>query len=46
MLSDDEICRILTEGSSSENRVRMLIDNALEQGGKDNITAIVCEFRV
>ena len=45
MLKDGEIRRILLEGSSPEKCVEEMLEQALECGGRDNITAIVCEIR-
>ncbi|MBR2583737.1 MAG: serine/threonine-protein phosphatase [Oscillospiraceae bacterium] len=42
MLSNLEIDEILSAGASPEEDVRRLVDAALEKGGKDNVTAIVC----
>ena len=42
MLSNLEIDAILRTAVPAEECVRRLIDAALEKGGKDNITAIVC----
>lgn len=42
MLSNDRICRILMEYPLQE-AAQMLLNEALEQGGKDNITIILCK---
>ena len=44
MLTHLEISNILTEYADPEDCVQHLIDTALERGGKDNITAIVCKL--
>ena len=44
MLTEQEICRIMTESRTAEGCVQALVDAALEKGGKDNITAIVCRI--
>ncbi|MBR3437512.1 MAG: serine/threonine-protein phosphatase [Lachnospiraceae bacterium] len=45
MLTDQEISEIMGRAASSEEAVRELIENALEKGGRDNVTAIVCRIR-
>ena len=45
MLSDEQIKKTLSGGGSCADCVKALIAGAMEQGGKDNITAIVCEIR-
>lgn len=42
MVSEQDICNILAAGRSPETCVEELVNAALEGGGKDNITAIVC----
>ena len=44
MLGDEQIQKALADGGSCGECVQRLIAEALEQGGKDNITAIVCEI--
>lgn len=41
MVVDEEIQRILLENSSSEELSSKLVDTALKNGGKDNVTAMV-----
>lgn len=44
MLSDEEICSILMEHKKdefSQNDVERIIEKALDNGGKDNITAVI-----
>ena len=43
MLEDEEICAILKEEASMEERAQMLIDAANNNGGKDNITVIIID---
>lgn len=43
MVSEQEICNILEKADTPEAGVRKLIEAALEAGGKDNITVIVCQ---
>lgn len=43
MLEDEEIWRILNDGSDVESRVRRLVEAANNQGGRDNIAVIVME---
>ena len=45
MLSDEEIQEIMSEAASAEACARKLVDAALERGGKDNTTVIVCRIR-
>ena len=45
LLTEPEITGILLTAESAEECVRKLIDAALEKGGRDNITAIVCRIR-
>lgn len=44
MISSAEICQIMQQSISTEQKVEMLIAQANANGGKDNITAIVVEF--
>lgn len=44
MLSLEEIRNILTAGGTAGACVEELITKALEKGGKDNVTVIVCRF--
>lgn len=44
MLSDDEIAEILTKEIPVSETVELLVERALEKGGRDNITAILCEL--
>lgn len=46
MLSDEEIHRISTEGDALDRNVDALIGLANENGGTDNITAVLIECRV
>lgn len=43
MLNDEDIHALLVSGESPEASVRLLISKALENGGKDNTTVIVCK---
>lgn len=45
MLTNFEISDIMLNSSDPEGCVQALVDAALEHGGRDNITAIVCEIR-
>ena len=45
MLTNFTIANILLNNPSPEKSVESLIRAALEQGGRDNITAIVCKIR-
>lgn len=44
MLTNLEIDEIMSSTESAEDCVQELIDSALEKGGKDNVTAIVCRI--
>ena len=44
MLSNYEIDEIMTGADSAEECVKELVDAALEKGGKDNVTVIVCRI--
>ena len=44
MLTNLEIDQIMSEAFSAEECVQNLVDAALEKGGKDNVTAIVCRI--
>lgn len=44
MLTNFEIDEILSNTTSAADCVQKLIDSALEKGGKDNVTAIVCRI--
>ena len=44
MLTNFEICDIMLESEDAEACVQELINAALEHGGRDNITAIVCRL--
>lgn len=42
MCSREEICEVLENGG--ENTARALVDKALKNGGRDNVTCVVIEF--
>lgn len=44
MLTNFEICDIMLRNEDTEACVRELVQAALEHGGRDNITAIVCKL--
>lgn len=44
MLSDEEIADILSGEGSVKEAVETLLDCALEKGGRDNITIVLCEI--
>ncbi|MBQ3417760.1 MAG: serine/threonine-protein phosphatase [Ruminococcus sp.] len=46
MLSDEEIEEILKEKKPADAMCRDLVDKALEKGGVDNTTAIVCKVKL
>ena len=43
-VSDEEITAILERGETAESTCRELVDAALEAGGTDNITVVVCRM--
>ena len=43
MLTDIEITNILSQNANSHTTVEWLLEGALSAGGKDNITAILCD---
>lgn len=45
MVTSAETCQILQLSITAEDKVQMLIDKANANGGKDNITAIVVDFK-
>lgn len=45
MLTDLQISQILHTGGDAQACARLLIDTALDHGGKDNVTVIVCKLR-
>ena len=46
MVSDDEIQSVLNEGMNVEDTAENLLNKALESGGVDNITIIICETQI
>lgn len=44
MLTDGEIADILSSSQSAENCVQALLQAALDRGGRDNVTVIVCKI--
>ena len=44
MLSVQEIETILRQEKTPENAAARLVQAALDNGGKDNITAIICDI--
>jgi len=45
MVSDMRLLEIITSGGSVDERAHKLVDEANANGGKDNITALLCEVR-
>ncbi len=45
MLTDSEICHILRSGTDVRECVRRLLTGALDRGGRDNVTAILCRLQ-
>lgn len=44
MVDDEKIMQILIENQSSKDYARMLVDEALKNGGKDNVSVIVFDI--
>jgi protein phosphatase len=44
LVDDDTICRVLVERRESKDACQVLVDLALERGGRDNITVIVATY--
>lgn len=45
MVSKTDICAILKSCASTKKAVETLLKTALENGGKDNVTVILCRVR-
>lgn len=45
MLTDGEIANILQTGNDTKTMVQNFVQTALEHGGRDNITVIVCKLK-
>jgi protein phosphatase len=45
MATDEDIRRLIMDGRPLAERVRALVDLANERGGRDNITAVLVEYR-
>ena len=45
MLDDGEIAAIMTQAPSAEIGAKMLVNTALEHGGRDNVTVILCRIQ-
>ena len=43
VVSDEDICRILTE-ETSQDKAALLVKAALDAGSRDNITAVVVDY--
>jgi protein phosphatase len=46
MVSDDEICSALSKEMGVKDIAETLLNKALENGGADNITIIICETKI
>jgi len=46
MVADPKIAGVLGRGGSSQEACQALLDLALEAGGKDNITVVLCHLRL
>ena len=44
MLTDDDIRELLTDNATQKAAVERLIEQALNNGGRDNVTVIVCDI--
>lgn len=44
MVAEDQMVSILKQSSGTRDTLNALMDLALEQGGRDNVTAIVCDI--
>ena len=42
MISDEEIARVLSSGATLEMMAGSLIEKALDAGGRDNVTLVLC----
>ena len=45
MLSDGEIADILSRKNGLSETVELLLNRALQKGGRDNVTIILCEVQ-
>lgn len=45
MVGDDEIARVLADQPVADGACQLLIERALEHGGKDNVTVLVARYR-
>ena len=45
MLSDQEIREILSQNNSLSETVQNLLEQALQKGGRDNVTIVLCEVQ-
>jgi PPM family protein phosphatase len=46
MITDDGIARVLGEQTSIADACKILVDQALERGGKDNVTVLVGRYHI
>jgi protein phosphatase len=46
MVNEESIARELARGTSSEDTCQALVDQALERGGKDNVTVVVATYHL
>ncbi len=46
MVPDETIARVLAESRTSAQGCRRLVDLALENGGKDNVTVVLGRYRI
>jgi protein phosphatase len=46
LVDDDAIARVLHGAGSAADACRELVELALAAGGRDNVTTIVCRYRV
>ena len=46
MLSDDQIASVLSQQLPPADACRVLIEKALESGGKDNVTVVLARYQI
>jgi protein phosphatase len=46
MVEDDVITRILSEATQSKDACQRLVQQALENGGRDNVTVVVAAYQI
>ena len=46
MVDDDHIAEVLAREAGSDETCRLLVESALENGGKDNITVVLARYGI